>query len=150
MLKLYHGTCSLFADSIRKDGLLPNAHKFEMRNTNGIALDVDPVVYVTTRRELAEEFARFRATYEQTDPGNLIHANLTSLPNIKQSGEAHPEAKPAVVTINLPEDWKEYLIPDGDWDELSQLFGVPAYECTKPIPSEYITRISTLRSKHNA
>jgi hypothetical protein len=134
---LYHGTTLDVARKIKAEGLIPHRESaFEIERSDDHtnlreALGEDePKVYLASK-DAAMMFARFRVQYERAGYGEALAWGQIRL--IKKSALVNPEAKPAIVEINLPESWNL------EEDIQAPMFG--AKECLCSIPPEYISKI---------
>ena len=133
---LYHGTCDAFVPEILREGLIPQKHMLQQTVPSIDAFFYEPehnhkAVYLSGSLATARLFAKFRADYEKAKYHAVVmfgHA-----PKLKLSHTIRPTAKPVVLTINVPDDWKTYIKPD---DNTSA--DLLAYWTVKPIPAKYI------------
>lgn len=115
-MRLYHGTCDAFLPEILREGLKPepsHAFEIELQGTGKLRAIEGKTQYVflTPHRDVATWFALYRATYERTAIGRPVSGEV-----IKLSGEVIPDAKPVLLTVNLPDSMEPKL----SHDELSR------------------------------
>jgi RNA:NAD 2'-phosphotransferase (TPT1/KptA family) len=138
---LYHGTCDTFAESIRREGLIPKKHPLQQKQVGLAALFTKSVhehkaIYLTTSLETAKHFAQFRADYERAKSNQIVmFGNYNE--RIKLSTTIIPNAKPAIVVVDLPPSWKPDIKSDPNTPKADR-----AYWTTKAIPPSYIQSIS--------
>ena len=133
---LYHGTCDTFVPDIKREGLVPQKHKLQetIPGMNALFYNVEndhKAVYLSGSLETARLFAQFRADYERAKYHAVVM--FGQAPKLKLSHEIRPTAKPAIITINVPDSWKPYLKRDTQTPA-----EMKAYWTTKAIPPEYI------------
>ena len=133
---LYHGTCDSFVPDNKREGLIPKKHAFQLENSGLAALFLKSpndhnAVYLTASLATARVFADYRARYERATYGADVA--FFDWDKRKLTHEIRPTAKPAIITINVPDSWKPYIKRDTQCPPDNK-----AYWTYKPIPPEYI------------
>ena len=133
---LYHGTCDSFVPDIKREGLIPKKHPFQLENSGISAIFLrDPndhnAVYLTASLATARVFADYRARYERASYGADVP--FYGWDKCKREHESNPTAKPAVILVNVPDSWKPYIKRDTQCPPDNK-----AYWTDKPIPPKYI------------
>lgn len=144
---LWHGTDVDSARAILSEGLKADVCKYDMSDASGErdynpSLDDEPgFVYVTTHRRLALGFAQVRTKFYRTPVGRAF-----SMPGYfarhmpdqrKHSGPHKPDARAALVKIELPADWPHDCDP--------QCF--LGYRVPGQIPAQYVKGAFTLNNR---
>lgn len=144
-MTVYHGTTLSAAQSIKRDGLKPHrSTAFHFIAPNGRRLqdrpeEKIPLAYVTLIRKVAENFAKFRVDYLATPKGKQI-PGTDRMPWVKTSATIDVNAKPALVILDLPDDWKsKFSVDPNSRLELAGLI------TPNTIPPAYVARIEVIR-----
>jgi hypothetical protein len=147
---LYHGTATPYLPSIILSGLKPQPGK------NFKVIDVDSLtanaptelgVYLTDSREIAEKFARLRASYLKAKPRHIVaeypnRHDISQMVYYKSPSGPAPivDAKPIVLEVQVSPDVAKQL----NEDEQTQLFGGGAFWYPGVIPPSAIVKVDTL------
>jgi hypothetical protein len=142
----YHGTTLDAARQIQKQGLIPHRESaYQLVDDNGDYLrdmpgEDKPYIYLQSQEQIAEDYARFRAMYERANYGQLIDtgdaSQLAAMEKITR--KRNPNAKPALVTFDVPEAMASQFEMDyQNWDG--------GHVCLCVIPPKYITSVTEVR-----
>lgn len=147
---MYHGTASTYLPSIEKLGLIPSPqNSFKVLDPESLAPNppTELAVYLTDSKEIAEKFARLRASYLRAKPGHIVAEHPKDLDAIQMvfykdpHGPAPaPNAKPVVLSVDVPQDVARGL----NDDEYTQSFDGGAFWYPGTIPPSAIVKIDTL------
>lgn len=135
----YHGTTLDAARAIQREGLIPHREtSFRLVDNRGIKLhdlpnEQKPYIYLTTDLDLARMYALFRTKYERAPYGTPIDGGKDDKPR-KLSYRVEPNAKPAIVQLDVPQTITRKLVPDPLEDR-------SGYFCECVIPSSYVQEV---------
>jgi hypothetical protein len=135
----YHGTTLESARSIQREGLKPHRENAYRIETNGIKLrnvpsEKLPYIYLTTDQRMAELYADFRTQYAHAPRGAAIDGGGIYKP-VKLTTKRWPNAKPAIVELDIPQTIVNSFRPDPQEDR-------GGYTCLCIIPPQYIRSIA--------
>ena len=141
----YHGTTLKAAEAIKKEGLKPHREtRFrlffpelgrEMKDSDGVEQE-ENVVYLVQDPRNAKEFVNFRALYERAPINTKLIWSDGEPFGIKNVAERDPDAKPAVVVVDIPNQLASKLDADTQSD-----YGIV---CRCVIPPQYIKAVRPL------
>lgn len=143
----YHGTTADASASILRDGLKPTPSKqWRIKYPSPFALlfggynnpdaftqqpdDLPNVVFVTSHKARAIDFAKARAKYLQAAPNSIVPRTRSLTPVLKLDTTVVPDAHPALLKVELPDAWK-----------LGQDEGLSDGFTSASIPAKYISQI---------
>lgn len=142
---VYHGTVDAYLPSIKKGGLkvVPstrlNGYRENFFGRQYIPLEYG--IYVSARKDQADNFALFRAAWLSIPPGMGIETSISPTPLIRDGGPVL-HAKPITLTLDLPETLVRKLHHDDRSDDAMEAYWIPA-----TIPPSCIKAITTPKQK---
>jgi hypothetical protein len=100
-MRLYHGTCTAFESSIKRNGLHPMPqYRYDSKvDSHTEGSKGEHGVYVTPDKETAHMFAQFRADWMRAKIGDIVFYNGLS-GREKLSGKVVRSCKPLLVEID--------------------------------------------------
>ena len=128
----YHGTTKAWLPSILKDGLKPVAANAWMVKSTLTGIDLRKSekigwVYITSKKERAEQFAHAKVEYLRQKPGQ----ESTLFYEVKDEGAPVIHTSPVVLKVDLPEG---YSLTRDDRDSEA-----PSFKYHGSIPASCIT-----------
>jgi hypothetical protein len=143
---LYHGTSSIWAADITKNGLQPiSANKWYATMVDSDfnpARDDEPgYVYLTSNLGIAKKYAKTRAAYLRTMPGGTFKWNNSKM--VKDFGTiVIPNARPAVLSVTVDPRIKDAFDADPQSPHLRVGVSIPAdliKKVSRPRPAKLLT-----------
>jgi hypothetical protein len=140
----YHGTTLDAARQIQKQGLIPHRESaYRLKDLyRGVILrklqgEDKPYIYLQSEKDIAEDYARFRAAYESSAYHAVIDMPRLE-PMVKLARKRNPDAKPALITFDLSEYMsRQFTMDPQNWQG--------GHVCLCVIPPKYITSVTEVR-----
>jgi len=140
----YHGTTLDAARQIQKQGLVPHRESaYQLVDDRGDYLrdmpgEDKPYIYLQDNPTIARNYAIFRANYERAHKGEQIEVDMLLSEMYKTASEQNPNAKPALITFDIPSTIARKLKRDPqNWQG--------GHVCLCMIPPKYITSVTEVR-----
>lgn len=143
----FHGTDSVSAETIKKEGLRPNANRFDFNALGFFPMenpkkfdDEDGFVFLSKSKKEAIQFAIFRTDYERAEVGKIFNSGAsTDFSFQRLSGDSRPTAQPVLIELRLPSLTPVEEDPHSGTDT--------AVRIRASIPPQYIKAIYKLNNK---
>lgn len=105
----YHGTCELFVDSIKRDGLIPNKEKGADSWRGWYNSRQKPGVFLTANAEIARTFSHLVASLHKST-GALFSVEFPAdkAGELAKDAEANEVFESARYPDAIPPDWLKY------------------------------------------